>query len=188
MNNEQLKNKWDSSKNDISINTQELLSDLKIELKKIDHAIQLRNRRETITAILLIPVFSIIAWFMPDSLSRIGALLIIPYCILVILVLRYVQKQKRSDITLPTKEFLQEHKAYLEKEKRLLDNVGWWYITPPVLSNIFIAIGLHKPLLFFTALVVGVAVYFINKNAVKKHFIPLLRYTEDNIQQLSPEK
>lgn len=190
MNDELLKSMWaDANKgNAVSFNKDMLAGELDSELKKWNEAITKRNRQEIATAITLMPLFLIAAYISTPILSKIGALLVIPYCCLVIYMLRRAQQFKIVDNTIPTRDFLAGYKYYLEKERALLSNVAYWYILPAMLCMGLYFAGLHKYYALIFMLSFGVVLYYYNKKAVTEQFDPLLERISDELKQMQDDE
>ena len=189
---EELKRIWQGASEEahIQFNQSKLLIEMEQKLKRFDDTIKHRNYTEIFVAILLIPVFTAITYSTPYPLSRLGAGLIVLYCFFVIFKLSHTRKQKNKiDYTTTLKQQLITTKTYIEKEKRLLNTVLYWYLLPPFTGCILFWAGMPmnpwmlSSLILFAILVNG-AIWWLNKHAVKKSMNPLLEEIDATLKEL----
>lgn len=176
----------------IKLDKSKLLVELDTELTRFNKGLIRRDKREIGVALFLIPFFLIAVIFIQGTLSKIALGLGIPYCILVIYVLKNVKKYQVSDFTIPLREFLIKQKNYLEKERALLDNILYWYILPPSVSTILFFYSRQMPqpklYLFISVVVLVMAfIYYLNKKAVKDDFDPVIKRLDETIKKLEKE-
>ncbi len=186
-----LKNIWQRAGQTefVNLNEPQLLTQLKPQIESFQKEIATRDAREIQATFLLMPAFAIIAYFVPNTLSKIGAALIIPYCLLVIYMLKQVKKYKVSDFNLPIKDYLKQYYRYVAKEMRLMQTVAFWYILPPAISLTLFFTGLeeNKVQLAFTLIALAAAylgIIMYNFRSVNKDFKPLLARINDQIKAL----
>lgn len=176
-----LKNIWQrAGKTEfVDLNEAQLLTQLKPQIETFEKEIANRDKKEIQAALVLIPVFAAIAYFVPETLSKIGAALIIPYSLLVIYMLKQVKKYKVSDFNLPVVDYLKQYYTYVAKEMRLLQTVAFWYILPPTISLTLFFMGIeeNKVQLALTLLALGLVylgIIVYNLRSVNTEFKPLL--------------
>ncbi|MBL4655994.1 MAG: hypothetical protein JKY33_09250 [Bacteroidia bacterium] len=174
----------------IQLERSTLLRDVSKELNTIEKAVKRRDLLEISAAIFVAVAFIPIAITAPGLISKIGAGLVIPSSLFVIFKLLQVKKyQKPKGLARSLKENLIHQRDFLEKQKALLDTVLYWYILPPAIGITMYVIGLNSSLSALVTrlsvlLVMYVAVYFLNKHAVKKDLIPLLEKTNLAISEI----
>ena len=184
---------WQSSNNQerIKFERSRLMIDVQSSVDRFHQSIKYRDLREIIVAIALIPIFGFIAYDVPFTLSKIGAILIVFWLIFVIIRLRSVKKIKPSAVTETYLDYLYKTRAYLNAQKRLLDSVLYWYILPSLSGLTLFLLGFMEVSERFittmiiavaSAVVVGIAIYFLNKKAVKKEIIPRLEEADKLIK------
>lgn len=190
MNDNDFKKVWKLSHQSELVNIEErsLLHDLSSKMDELDKTIKKRNVRELVIAIALIIFFGFVAYFVPYTLTKIACLLIVPYSIFYMYKIKSVRSQKTNDLSQPPKQFLLTQKKYLQKEKKLLDTVLYWAILPLVPILILYYAGFSMDLMSYLGygiftIVIFAAVYWANKYAVKKTFIPLLRKLDTLIDE-----
>jgi hypothetical protein len=188
----ELKKIWQSASEEaqIQFNKSKLLIEMEQKLKRFDDALKHRNNTEILVAILMIPIFTVFAYFIPYPISRLGAGLIILYCFFVIFKLLHTRRQKRKiDYTTTLKEQLITSKTYIEQEKRLLNTVLYWYILPPFVGCILFWAGMPMSpwmlgLLILFAILVNGYIWRLNQRAVKIAMNPLIEEIEATLKEL----
>jgi len=161
-----------------------LLNTMSNKLAKFDKDIKARDNREIAAFIILMPIFAVIAWFVPNWLSKAGALLILPWSVISIYILRSVKKYRTDDPSLPFYDYLVKYRLYIQKEKYLLDTVLWWYVLPCGLACglFFAGFSRWEGLIMVAAVCAGV--WWINYRTIKKYFTPLLQNLDEQIREL----
>lgn len=180
---------WKSSeeREQIKFKKSKMLIELRFNLNQFEKSIKYRDLREIFIAAIMIPVFGVLAYDVPFFVSKIGALIIMFWCFFVIVKLVKTKKHKPIAPTESFIDYLQNTKAYLTAQKRVLDNALYWYILPCFTGIIIFFIGFNKnfeKLLIIVFPVIGLAViiYYLNKHAVKKEFIPRLERIDELIK------
>jgi len=128
---------------------------------KLQRSISRRNRRETVVAVLVAPVFLLYAWVFPHWLTKLGALL----CVAGLGVLLWQLHRRASARPLPEAlagSLLGFHRSELARQRDALRAAWLWYVAPLVpgmtlfLCGRQIEIGVWQPGVFvFVALVTG---------------------------------
>ncbi|TMU56730.1 hypothetical protein [Flagellimonas algicola] len=194
---------WQSSPKHerIKFEKSKLMLDVQTKLNSFDRAVKRRDFVEISAAILMTPLFLYQVYRQPNILAKIGAFWIAVYCGYVIYKLLKVKKTKPSE-TSTYLDYLKESKDYLEKQKKLLESILYWYILPGLTGcTIFLIGSLDLPnktwqeiikikkvwvgLSAFTA--VGVFTYWLNKRGVKKEFIPRLKKVNELIRLMEED-
>jgi len=184
---------WQSSPNQERVKFEK--SRLMIEVQStVDHLhrkIKYRDLGEQIGAMIGIPVFAYYAYSIPFLLTKIASVLIILWGVFVIIRLRNAKKYKPSAFTETYLEYLYQTREYLKIQKRLVENVLYWYILPVMILMFMFILGpglegrLPKIVkVGVLAMAVGLATYFLNKRVVKKQFIPRLEKIDELITVL----
>jgi hypothetical protein len=170
----------------VNISKRNLITELNSQMKSLDRNIGLRNGREIVASVVLIVVLGTGSFFTDSILSKIGLILGAMYGILVIFMIKRTAKLKPDNYTLQIREYLLERRMYLKEEKKLLDNVIYWYLLPPFICCVLFFIGqkLNVLVLLFSIIIVFVMyvyLYILNKRAVKKVYDPMLEKLEHTI-------
>ena len=183
---------WQSSPNQeqIKFEKSRLMIDVQSSMDRFHRGIKYRDLREQIAIIIVIPVFAYYAYAIPHLLSKIASVLIIGWGIYIAIRLRKANKHNPSAFTETYLEYLYKTRDYLLIQKQLLDNVLYWYILPGV-AFIFLFVlgfvgvpGKSRYIIKMSVInvVMAVAIYYLNKRAVKKQFIPRLEKVDELIK------
>jgi len=182
---------WQSSPNQerVKFEKSRLMIDVKSSLDHFHKQIKYRDLREQIAALLVIPVFAYYVYHIPFTLSKIASGLIVLWVIYVMIRMRNAKKHKPGAFTESYREYLYKSREYLKIQKQMLDNVLYWYILPAVFLVFLFTMGpgitgrLPKILkMGIGNVVLGVVIYYLNKRAVKKQFIPRLEKIDELIK------
>lgn len=182
---------WQSSSNQerIKFEKSRLMMNMQTSLDEIHKKIQYRDLREYIAIGIVIPVFTYCAYSVPNLLSKVASVLIIGYALFVAFKLRNAKKYKPSAFTETYLEYLHKSKEYLLHQKQLLDSVIYWYILPGMTLTMLFALGLGvtdrlKPILkgAIANVVIAIAIYYLNKQAVRKELVPRLSKIDELIR------
>ncbi|MGW9686454.1 hypothetical protein [Flagellimonas sp. 2504JD1-5] len=195
---------WQSSPKheQIKFEKSKLMLDVQARLDSFDSGVKRRDFIEISAAVLMIPFFLYQAYRLPNVLAKVGAFWIVIYCGFVIYKLLKVKKEKPNEAS-SYLEYLRQSKNYLEKQKKLLENVLYWYILPGLMGCVVMMAGildlLNKPfqeiikikkvwisLSLFTA--IGVFTYWLNKRAVKKELFPRLKKVNELIDLMEGDQ
>ncbi len=149
MREQEVKNIWNKSgENDmINFDLGELIRDLKNNQKKFESKIRKRDRNETLGALGAIFFFAYIGYEFPFPSSKVAAIIGIIWGIYVIFRLRQARgKTSLDEFTEPMEQQLAGYKLKLEKQKKLLNTVWYWYVLPPFLSHVVLFLGMGNPI------------------------------------------
>jgi hypothetical protein len=188
---------WQSSPNQerIKFEKSRLIIEMQSSIDRLHRGLKYRDLREQIGAAVAIPVFACYVYSIPFVLSKIASVLIIFWCVFAILRIRNAKKQKPGAFTETYLEYLRKSKEYIIVQKQLLDSVLYWYILPCwAMLSLFLAgfIGVSGKLRWLIqtevfSVLFSVAIYFLNKQSVKKQFIPRLQKIDELIATMEKE-
>jgi hypothetical protein len=188
---------WQSSPNQerVKFEKSRLMLEVQSNTDRLHRGIKHRDLRELIAVIIIVPVFAYYIYIVPFILSKVASLLIIVWGIYIILRLRKARKYKPGAFTETYLEYLYKTREYIEVQKQMTDSVLYWYILPGwTLVTLFVAgfIGVPGKLKWMIQTEAGnffvaVAAYLLNKQAVKKHFLPRLAKIDELIGVLKRE-
>jgi hypothetical protein len=171
-----------------------------ILLKELDNAvcsfekgIRKRDRREIAVAVLLMPALAIIAYLIPFILSKVAMLLLIPWCLLVIYQLKRIKKENPDHVDMPLTGYLINKLQYVDRQKKLLQSVLYWYILPPSVLCILFFLGFNLPpgrlaIHIIIVLAVNMAILYLNMKAVKEDLEPLRHKLNETLKQLQTDQ
>ena len=163
----------DSLQNDLEIGQ---VSEWKKKHNKLRRQITLRNIVEIAAAVLTIIIYIYFIIYVPSLISKVGSSIVI-LSLLFILITLLRNRVKGVDFSATVVEAGYAYKKEMEKQIILLKNLIFWYITPPAIGIIVFTVGLELPwyvniLSITVILIVNIAVYLINRRALKKKFLP----------------
>ena len=183
---------WQSSPNQerIKFEKSRLIIDMQSSMDKFHRAIRFRDLREQIAIVIVIPAFVYSAIAIPFLLTKLASVLIVIWAIYIFFRLRSARKHKPGAFFENYLEYLRQTKAYLQIQKQMLDNIIYWYILPGMSLTMLFVLGFSgEPgkSKFIMRMAVGnvvlaVVTYFLNKNTVRKEFIPRIKKVDELIQ------
>ena len=196
--NDELKEIWKSSSQveKVKFEKSRLILEMQSSIDSLNKKIRLRDMREIFAAVLVIPIFIYYAIIIPYPITKIASILIVIWASFIIAHLRQTKKYKPSEYSEDYLTYLEKNKQYLQKQKKLLDTVLWWYITPFLFCLVLFILGFvgvpEKKIWMVTTLIGGIIlaliVYFMNKKYSKQDFENRLSKIEDLIKVMqSPE-
>ncbi|NBB92773.1 MAG: hypothetical protein GVY32_06365 [Gammaproteobacteria bacterium] len=166
------------------------------EARQLWRTIRRRDFVETLVALGLALFFSVSAWLLwmgELGISALFSVWLVVACVVIAIRLRNARRlfpERASD--LPLLVFLREERRALDRQRRLLGTVLWWYVGPIVIGvlGFFVGIrGLHWHSLVYTAVVLlaGFAVERANRLAVSNRIEPALGALDEQIRQLEED-
>lgn len=200
---EELKKLWkiSSETESITFNLNQLLMGFKQRMEHQEKAIRRRDRREILAALVVIFLFGYLFLEVPLLLSKIACLLTILGGSFIIYKLRVNQKSRYSvSLFLSLKEELNVQKKFMKSQAKLLDSVLYWYILPILIPTLIFVWSIGNPAddhwnsflievlpvntsgkILFTSVTVAfnVYVFWLNKQAVKQSWNPLIEEIEN---------
>lgn len=176
---------WKSSSNQehIKFEKSRLILDLQSCLDRIQRSWKYMIIRETLAAVITVPAFIFIAFYVPYTISKIGAIWIVLSVIYILLRLRSAKKHKPTEFTETYIDYLYKTKDFLNAQKKLLNTVLYWCILPLSLGAVLILMGfIHIPekrkfivIAVLASVIINILALYLNKRAVKKEFVPRLK-------------
>lgn len=189
---------WQSSSNQerVKFEKSRLMIDVQSSMDHFHRQIKYRDLREQVAIIIAIPAFAYLAYSIPFILSKVASILIIAWAVYVFIRLKNAKKHKPGAFTETYVKYLYKTREYLNIQKKLLDNVIYWYILPGMtLIYLFVMgfIGVPGKDRYIMRMSIGnavlaIAIYILNKSAVKKQIVPRLEKIDELIKVLEMEK
>jgi hypothetical protein len=194
MTDQRLKSNWKASTtSSISLEQNELFSQLQKDTINLEKKITFRDFTEILLALLMIIPFGITAVLVPFMISKIGALVVILSFILIIFRFKNL-KNKFVPISLSETHsvYLKKTKYYLTEQIKFLDSVVYWYILPPISGILLFFAGFGVNTFQFYKLstitiLMGIGIFLLNKYAIKKELQPRLEYINTLIDSIKEE-
>lgn len=156
-----------------------LLDAARVRLAAMDRAIRRRDRLESAVALVLAPIFAVVAWRTPHLVSAAGATILAAACLFIPVHLRRARRLP-GDRGGPLVATVRAELARVHAQERLLRTVLWWYLLPLGLGVLLLVGGAPVSTSFKTiygALVVafGGYLYVLNRRAVRADLEPVSR-------------
>jgi len=168
-----------------SIDLTNMVESIEKETNKLDKSVKRRDLLEISIALLLIPVWTWKLFYSASLIQSVGLWIAILACLFIpfkMLKAKQVDAPKEDSVL----AFLAVEKMKLENQKKLLESIALWYISPLMLAIVLITAGaavnseglpqINQGLgiYYISCALLSVGVYFLNKRAAKKQFTPLL--------------
>lgn len=191
MNLEDARRDWQAQSlpREAKIEESEILDLVKERSAAFDRQIGRRDRREAIAAIvvaiLFIPLLLTGPW-----LSRAGVLVVLGALAVIVRKLGAARRAEAADqVDLSLRELLNNERAKIDGQIRLLESVVSWYILPPVIGALMIVIGLEgfswfTAIYALLALALSIWIYRLNQRAARQDLRPRREELDRLIQEL----
>ncbi len=186
---------WQSSpdQEQVKFDKSRLMIDVQSSLDRFHKSMRGLYLRESLAAIIAIPMFLWQAFVIPILLTQIASLLIAACAVALLVFMHKLRKKKPEEHSVSYLEYLKQTKAYLEIQKKLREKIGIWYVSPfmvlcylfmlgMMLENSSDAIYLIGAAAYCSML--GFIIYIFNKRSAKKYVAPKLEKVNDLIQTL----
>jgi len=181
MDEDDVKQLWLNSgkEHSVEINNDKLVESLTNKLKGIEKKIGRRDVGEIFICICLIPLFAWWAITVPQLLGKIGCIIIVAACLLIIF--KLVNEKRvhvQNDVASAVQHKLIVSQQRLRQQIKLLQTVAWWYLMPSFIGVILFYFATSTSALSKVIYTIIVAttysyIYYLNKRAVKKQLKPL---------------
>ena len=192
---DELKKIWQSSPNveRVKFEKSRLLMNVQSTLDDFNKKVKQRDMRELFAIVLVVPVFAYYVYSVPYVLTKVASALVIVWGIFVAIRLRNARKHQPAKFTETYIDYLNKSRTYVGLQKHMLDTVLYWYILPAwACLTLFVAgfkdVPGRMPWMIRTESInvaIAVAAYFLNKYAVKKQILPVLRKIDELMMTLT---
>lgn len=209
---QELKKIWKDSDEieKIKFDFSRLIIDLNGKMNKLEGAIRRRNRREVITASVMIPVFGALAYLTPFPLTKMGIILAtFGYCFYVYKIRDHRKQQPPIYPRNSFRDQLESWRSNLLQEARFSSTILYWFLIPSIIPYVVSILGLGDPqeygysnsiinqilpmspgvklINIALAIIVFTTIYWSNKRLVEKVFKPLIEDIEKVQYQFEQE-
>lgn len=165
------------------------MSSLEKEIKK-------RDRLEFIVSVFLIVIFSIVFFLAESIYTQIGCGIIVLSCIYISYRLKTAQIKKsdwQDSFDHSLRDHIQHELKQIRRQKKLLENIAWWYIAPITIGLIFITLGGDSSFQFkvIYLLIVGgagIIIWIFNQRSVRNRFKPLIQEFEQALETIEQDE
>ncbi|MDZ7716362.1 MAG: hypothetical protein U5J95_09145 [Balneolaceae bacterium] len=193
-----LKNIW-KQQDDVAEETyssSKLVNSVDNKMSSLEKKIKKRDRLEFLVSVFLIVIFSIVFFMSTSIFTQIGCGIVVLSCIYISYRLKTAQIKKsdwQESFNHSLHEHIQHELKQIRRQKRLLENIVWWYIAPITIGLIFITIGGDSSFQFkviYLLIVggIGIIVWKYNQRSVRKKFNPLIQEFEQAIKTIEQEE
>lgn len=191
----ELKNIWRRQQADKErdYSQSELMLLINNKMLSLEKQVKSRDRIEIIACAALVLFFGYTLVTAHSLWTQIGSTIIVAAAIFIGYRLKssQIEKQSRDDsYNHSMAEHLQQELNQVRQQKKLLENIAWWYISPIVVGLAFLAAGFETGLLskvtyMAVVLVCAVLVWYFNQRAVRRKFDPLIQELNKAITSLN---
>lgn len=192
MHDDELKKMWQSAPQQEFvqfINSKENLKDMNTKIQKLDRTIEVRNLREVAVGVGVIGTAPVYLLMTETVLSKICFILILfATAFIVYKWLKVRRSRKLPNRSMSIREQLENTYTYLNAERKLLQNITYWYILPITVP--LLVLILNEPWYFamkVVYLLIGALVIvwtYSSKNKLAKQFDEPIRELNEAIKQL----
>jgi hypothetical protein len=190
----ELKNFWQNSAENVKFNAERLANTYLLEKKidKLDKSIHWRNVIEYCSIVIVVVSMSYnIAFLNQSTIKNLADFCGILASLWVGIVIFNTRKNKsKMDSNLPVLVELKILIDYFKKEQSLKEKIVLWYLLPFLPGFVFASIHIFsvKSISFFVAFVavlitLNLVIWWINQNAAKKKYTPLIESLESQIKE-----
>jgi hypothetical protein len=167
----------------------ELVASVRTRAEKLDRTLRRRDRRETVVAVAVSLIF-LAAFPVSGLVTRIGILVTVAAAIFIVFMLR---RARRGEGTLepdaPVLVVLDQKRARVGAQIRLLRSVVWWYILPIGVGVMLVfggGVGWGPLTMGYGAAVVvlGWVVHALNQKAVRTELVPRHEELDSLVREL----
>jgi hypothetical protein len=143
---------------------------------ELERTVRRRDRRETLIALALLPVFTYFALRADGLAVRLGSAILVAALVAIPLRLR-AARRRTPDPGLPVAQFLRLELEFVLRQRRLLLTVPLWYLGPLVVGVILFYAGASTSpwrTVLYGAVVLAFAawIYRLNRRAVRQELEP----------------
>ncbi len=157
---------------------EDIMADVYRRAARFNRQIRQRDLLETLAGVIVIAAFSYFAWAVPFIIARIGAIIVVCGCVIVIARLYMTRTRRPSSPGASAREFCAVELKRLDDQIHLLSTVGWWYIAPLLGGATLFVLGGEGSTGVRTAtlalnLGLGLFIYWLNRRAVRRDLQPM---------------
>ena len=188
----ELKKLWQEIDAPLKWNIEKISNSYSLEkdIHKLSKTLFWRNMRETVVFVI-VSFFFMKYYFDPNLpyLSKMGCILSVIGGVYIIGKLWIIRKKLTTDTNLHIVEYLKKSKEYFEAEKNNNNNILYHSIFPFLPGYLLFMVGMipnrtltHKIAGFAFGLLVIIGVWWLNKQAAKKAYEPILNKLNEQIK------
>lgn len=179
MNLDDFKEPWQQRQRDLGHQVDHVIKAVRSRMTWFDRVIWLRDLRESVVALLLIVWFGYEVYRNPAWITKLGFLLGILACAMIVVILNWVRitgREARPGHSL--QDYCTAELARVDRQIWLLKHINWWYTGPLYVAVTIAMLGIMAPpkiLIFLVTMLLPMAVFihWLNQVAVRNELMPL---------------
>lgn len=166
----------------------ERIAAVRARASALERLVRLRDRTETVVALLMLPLFGWLAFRVPSPVSKVGAMLVAASCVVIPLRLRGARQATR-DAGAPVLTALRAERQRLQAQLQLMRSAGWWYVAPLVVGVTCFLAGARTSLAARLAMIavgflVGLVLLIANRRAAERELAPVVARLDEALYEL----
>lgn len=188
---EDLENSWRQQKKEKDMYTQDdLLKIINTQMSAFDSKIQSRDHLEIAAVALIVIIFGILFFTVQSWWMKLGCWTLVFSGICIAFKLYTTQKQENGNqlsFNKSLRKQLHDELDKVQRQKKLLKNVFWWYLLPIFTGLVFFTIGLNVAVtlkIVYLAIMTVVYAWIWKMNQAEAHnkFDPIIRNINEAIR------
>ena len=190
---------WQSSptQEQVKFNKSRLMIDVQSNLERFHSSMRWLYLRESLAAIIVIPIFISYVFFIPILLTQIASILIALWGIAILVLMHKLKKRKPEEHSMSYAAYLRKTRDYLEIQKKLREKIILWYVGPCMAFCYLFMLGMMLENASDTNYIIGAAVYclilgaviyILNKRSAKKFVAPKLEKVNGLLKTLEGDE
>ncbi|WP_462252475.1 hypothetical protein [Ekhidna sp.] len=195
---EELINIWRSSptQEQVKFDKSRLMIDVQSNLDRFHKSMKGLYLRESLAAIIVIPIFLWYAFVIPILITQIASILIAVWAVAILVFMHKLRKKKPDEHSMSYIEYLHKTRDYLTIQKNIREKIILWYVGPCMALCYLFMVGMMLEESSDTTYIIGAAaycfvlgfvIYYLNIRSAKKYVTPKLEKVESLIQTMEEE-
>lgn len=158
--------------------TEDIMREVLQRAARLQGQVRQRDLLETSSAVVVMAVFGVLAWYLPQPMARAGAIIVVLACVQVIVRLHGTRTRRATAPNATARQFCADELERIDDQIALLSSVGTWYVAPLLGGVVVFEVGLvggtlHGAVLVLIAAIMGVVIYWANRRAVTRDLLPI---------------
>lgn len=163
---------------EVACSKKELKAIVNNKMRSLEEEIKRRDRIEIVACGIIIAIFGVILFTTTSIWTQMGCVTVVSsacYICYKLKAAQFVEIKEEQSPDRPVRLHLKQELEQVEKQKKLLKNIAWWYIIPLTVGLLLITIGGQSTLFYkvtYMAAVIlfGIFVWYLNQKTVRKKF------------------
>lgn len=192
---EELKHIWKQQKPspNMELSKKELLILLNNKMISFDKEIRSRDRIELIVGLIVAVVFTFYFFMSPSIWIKTGSAVIVLSSFFIIYWLKTGQPKriKEPSYNHSINQHLKLEFYNVQTQKKMLENIIWWYIGPLSIGLILVSFGFpltHQLISITVIITVDIGIWYLNQKTVARRLDPLITSIKEALDYLQSEQ